>query len=84
MFSNQIQWDIFNGLYNLTKLSLNNNAFTGQINWTIIADLHNNGKLKTVTLENNQFTGYVDFSWIDGTICLQLDTNIQCMYNRIG
>ena len=59
-FDGDIEWNIFQNLYNLTELHLNDNAFTGRIDWDIISDLHNNGKLKNINFQNNDFSGISD------------------------
>ena len=48
----------------ISKITLSGNEFTGTIDWDIISDLHHNGTLKSLYLDNNKFSGYVDFSWM--------------------
>ena len=56
-FEGEIDWNIFEHLYNLTELHLNHNEFIGNIDWEIISDIHNNGNLKILILRNNDFSG---------------------------
>ena len=77
-FNGNVNWKIFDKLYDLEMLQLHGNSLSGSINWTIIGDLHQNGSLSSVNLQNNQFTGYADFTWIVGDIWLALDPTLQC------
>lgn len=81
-FDGTVPWNIFDGLYSLDELDINDNLFTGSINWTIIADLHQNGDLEKIEFRRNSFTGYVDFSWIidDDFDYMDLDVNVSCMF----
>ena len=81
-FNGPVQWDIFKGIQNLKMIKMNENNLNGTINWNIISDLHNNGSLRQLLLHNNNFSGYVDFSWMKEDLHwsrIEIDRNIPCM-----
>jgi len=76
----EVDWALFSGLHSLVHLDLERNCLSGNIDWDIIGDLHQKGALEDLYLAENEFDGYVDFSWIDDTarVDISIDVSVHC------